>query len=90
MTEEYTTPQIVSAPPLPPRQQQTTVEGFIYSLGSVVSNLRTRHRLSENAAVKVTQVALEYDMNRRAYSQPEIEQEGTVGLANERSTDSAE
>jgi len=57
---------------------KTTVEGFLYSLGNVVSNLRREYKFSENGALKVVQAGLEYDLNRRHMSQEE-----TVGKPNE-------
>lgn len=55
----------------PPERRTTTVEGFLYNLGSVVRNLRTTYRISENSALKLVQFGLEYDLNRRHMSQEE-------------------
>lgn len=57
--------------PAPPEQPKTTVEGFLYSLGSVIRNLRTTYRISENGALKLVQFGLEYDLSRRHMRQEE-------------------
>lgn len=73
--DQTTIPEEVPAPtPAPSGPPMTTVEGFLYGLGSTVSNLRTKYRLSENASLKLVQFGLEYDLSRR-----HMRQEDTVG-----------
>ena len=64
-------PEETKAPPVKIEQPTTTVEGFLYGLGSVVSNLRARYRMSENASLKLVQFGLEYDLSRRHMRQEE-------------------
>ena len=72
MTDDNTVGNTEPTEATVPTKPTTTVEGFISSLGGVVSNLRKQYRLTENGAIKVIQVALEYDLNRRSFPQQEV------------------
>lgn len=69
-------PEKAEVTPAPTERPTTTVEGFLYNLGSVVRGIRTTHRLSENSALKLVQFGLEYDLNRR-----HMRQEDSVGTS---------
>ena len=75
--DETTTETIVPEPTKPATQ---TLSDFISSIGSTISDLRARYRLSENGALNTVRYAMDYDLQRRTLIK---QQEAPVGEASD-------